>query len=90
MSEVSAAARRFAALVDRLEALLDARDAALAEARSERDRLADELEAARATQGEEAALRAEAADALDAAIGELRAAAAEQDREETGDGPDRG
>lgn len=83
MRDVGAAAKRLASLVSRLEALLDAREAALAAALAERDRLAEELALLRAAQGEEAALREEAAEALDAAIRELRAAAATAP-EETG------
>jgi len=79
MEQAAGAIARLAELIDRLGALLNAREAALRSAAAERDRLARALAEAEAARAEDAALRAEAAEALDLAIAELRAAEAASD-----------
>jgi hypothetical protein len=84
MPDLKASAERLAALAERMVALLDARERELEDVRAERDRLAAALAEADSAREADAALRAEAAEALDAAIGELRAAAEDKERETHG------
>jgi hypothetical protein len=79
MEQTSGAVARLAELIDRVGALLSAREAALCAMAAERDRLAAALAVAEAARAEDAALRAEAVEALDLAIAELRAAEMQAD-----------